>query len=265
MRGSYLRKAKIEGEKMLEKVKAIAFDLDGTIYYGSKIIDGANEAISYAKSIGLKVFFLTNNSTKTRRQIYEKLTNMGVLCDYEEVYTSGYVASLYAKKERLNNIYIFGSKNLINEFHDVGIDIVDESKAENLLIGYDPDFTYESLTRALHVALKAKKIISCNKERYFPGENAICMPGCGAMVAPIEHCANRESDIIIGKPNPMMLEILCEIHSLENQEILMVGDTYESDIIMAQTKGCPSVLIGSEKYDDTTCIETIKDLVDLLK
>ncbi|MEG1096357.1 MAG: HAD hydrolase family protein [Clostridiales bacterium] len=164
---------------MLKDIKAVAFDLDGTIYYGSKIIDGANEAISHAKSKGIKVFFLTNNSTKTRMQIYEKLIGMGILCDYEEVFTSGYIATLYAKKEKLNNIYIFGSKNLISEFHDIGIDVVDESQAENLLIGYDPAFTYESLTKALHVALKAKKSLPAIKKNIFPGKMLCVYPVAG--------------------------------------------------------------------------------------
>lgn len=248
----------------MDNVKAVVFDLDGTIYYGSKLIDGANDVIQKCRDQGMKVFFLTNNSTKTRRQIYEKLMQIGVNCDYEEVYTSGYVAALYAKKENFSNIYIFGSANLIGEFHQQGIDVVDENTAENLLIGYDPAFTYESLTKALHVALKAQTIIACNKEKHFPGENAIRLPGCGAMVAPIEHCASREVDVVIGKPNAMMLDMICDLFHLENDQILVVGDTYESDIAMAKAIGCPSIYIGEETHDDTICVKITKDILNLL-
>ena len=61
------------------------FDLDGTIYYGSKIIDGANDAIEHCRSLGKRVFFLTNNSTRTRQQIFDKLRGMGIDCEFEEV------------------------------------------------------------------------------------------------------------------------------------------------------------------------------------
>lgn len=248
----------------MNNVKAVAFDLDGTIYYGSKLIDGANDVIQKCRDLGRKVFFLTNNSTKTKRQIYEKLIQIDVNCDYEEVYTSGYVAVLYAKEKGLKNIYIFGSSNLIGEFQQQGIEVADEKTADNLLIGYDPAFTYESLTKALHVALKAQTIIACNKEKHFPGENAIRMPGCGAMVAPIEHCANREADVVIGKPNPMMLDTLCNLFGLENHEIMVIGDTYESDIAMAKAKGCPSIYIGEESHEDTVCVKTTKEILNLL-
>lgn len=53
----------------LSDIDAVLFDLDGTIYEGSRIIDGANEAIVYFRDNGKKVFFTTNNSTKTRQQI----------------------------------------------------------------------------------------------------------------------------------------------------------------------------------------------------
>lgn len=248
---------------MFKDIKAVIFDLDGTIYYGNKIIDGVNDVIDYFKCLEKRIFFLTNNSTKTRKQIFEKMLNMGIHCKYEEVFTSGYVAALYAKKEQLNNIYIFGSKDLIMEFENLGISIVDEDKAENLVIGYDTDLDYKKLAKAFSVAIKAKKIISCNKEKYFPGENSKLMPGCGAMVAAIEFCANRTSDFIIGKPNTLMLDILSELNNLSNIDMIMIGDTYESDIEMAKIKGCKSIYIGKNIYSDTICVNNIKDIIKL--
>lgn len=250
---------------MFRDVKAVLFDLDGTIYYGSKIISGANEVINHCKEVGKQVFFLTNNSTKTRRQIYEKLVGMGVACEYDEVITSGYIATLYAQKENMRNIYICGSDNLITEFEKVGVKSANEDEAENLLIGYDPEFDYDKLTKALKVALRAKKIIACNKERSYKGEDAKVMPGCGGMVAPIEWCANRKADYVVGKPNKLMLDIFCEMHGYTEQEILMVGDTYESDILMANKKGCPSVLISDSQYEDTISISNIGEIVHLVK
>ena len=80
----------------------------------------------------------------------------------------------------------------------------------NLLIGYNPEMTYEGLTRALQVALHAKQIIACNKERVFPGENQRPMPGCGAMTAPIEWCTHRDCDLVIGKLNTFIVDDLIE-------------------------------------------------------
>ncbi len=249
---------------MFEDVKIVMFDLDGTIYYGSQIIDGANDAIRHCRDCGKQVYFLTNNSTKTRQQIFDKLRGMDIDCTYDEVLTSGYVAALYAQKEDLQDIYLCGSENLASEFASCGVQTSDAEHAKNLLIGYDPDFTYEKMTEAVRVALKADAIIACNKERTYLGEGAQPFPGCGGMVAPIEWCANRSSDYVIGKPNTLMLDIVCDQAGLDSNEILMVGDTYESDILMANKKGCPSVLISSQMYSDTVSIEHIVELVNLI-
>ncbi len=249
---------------MFEDTKIVLFDLDGTIYYGSRIIDGANDAIEHCRKLGKHVYFLTNNSTKTRAQIFDKLVGMGIDCAFDEVLTSGYVAALYAQKEGLENIYLCGSENLACEFEELGVPVVGADEARNLLIGYDPDFTYEKMTDAVRVALRADKVIACNKEKVFQGEGAAWFPGCGGMVAPIEWCSGHMSDYVIGKPNTLMLEMMREKSGLEKHELLMVGDTYESDILMANKFGCPSVLIGTQEYHDTVTVEHIGDLVNLV-
>ncbi|MCQ2793146.1 MAG: HAD-IIA family hydrolase [Bacilli bacterium] len=250
----------------IKDIDAVLFDLDGTIYYGSKIIPGANETIAFFRNNGKKVFFTTNNSTKTRKQIYERLINMGVDCHLEEVLTSGYLASLVAKQRRMKDIYIFGSKNLIDEFTEQGIVVNQEETAKNLLIGYDPEMTYAGLTKALQVALHAKLIIACNRERVYPGENARMMPGCGAMTAPIEWCANRECDLIVGKPNSLMIELLSSREKISPERLLVVGDTYESDIIMANSAGSLGILLSKErKFQDTVTVDSIADVPSVFK
>lgn len=241
----------------------VLFDLDGTIYYGSKIIPGANETINYFREAGKKIFFTTNNSTKTRSQIYEKLFDMGVNCKFEEVLTSGYLAALYCKNNNLKDVYIFGSPNLINEFNENNISVNQNESAENLLIGYNPLMTYDDLTSALQVALHAKQIMACNRERTYPGENSKPMPGCGAMTAPIEWCAQRECDVIIGKPNTLMVELLCTQEKTSADRFLMIGDTYESDIRMADRAGCKSILIDKHSIYDNCC--SVKNIIDITK
>ena len=250
----------------LSEIELVLFDLDGTVYYGSKIIPGANETIEYFRRNGKKVYFTTNNSTKTRVQIYEKLRDIGVSCRLEEVLTSGYLAALYAKKNGLRDVYVFGSSNLIQEFNDSGIPVNQNESAENLLIGYNPLMTYDDLACALRVAVHAKQIMACNKERTFPGENSKLMPGCGAMTAPIEWCARRECDVVIGKPNTLMIELLCELEKKDPATFLIIGDTYESDIRMADRGGCRSILITqSSDYGQTLTAASISDIVRIVR
>ncbi|MGN0485580.1 MAG: HAD-IIA family hydrolase [Lachnospiraceae bacterium] len=229
---------------MYEQIKAVLFDLDGTIYYGSQLIEGADEVVQAFRDRGKKVFFLTNNSTKSREQICDKLRKMGLPCRKEEIYTSGYAAALYAKEKGYERVYIFGTDALRQEFAENGV--FDSKEAQVVVIGYDAEFDYAKLTDALQAALHADTLIACNKEKHFPGEHAKRMPGCGAMVGALEGSLGRTVDDVVGKPNPLLLDIICKQQNLNKDEILMVGDTYESDIQMAKEYGCSSVYIGEE-------------------
>ena len=239
---------------------AVLFDLDGTIYWGTELIPGANDTIAFFRNNGKRVFFTTNNSTKTREQIYERLNKIGVDVQLDEVLTSGYVAADYARRTGMKDIYIFGSVDLIHEFKAFNIEVNQEESAENLLIGYDPGMTYEGLSKAVRVALHCKTIMACNRERVFAGPGAKLIPGCGAMTAPIEWCANRQADIIIGKPNTMLVEYLEAAHGIVPERALVIGDTYESDVAMAKNAGCPSICICPDKHEDTVDVKAIKDI-----
>ncbi len=247
----------------VDKIKVVMFDLDGTVYYGDKIIPGANDVIRKFREIGKKVYFTTNNSTKTRHQIYERLVNMGVDVEEEEVLTSGYLAAQYAKKNEFKNICVLGSENLITELEQQGVCVHQQEDAENLLIGYHPDINYDDMTLAVRVALHADNIIACNRERTYPGKDAKLFPGCGAMTSVVEWCANRPCDIIIGKPNTMMITYLCHQNKIDSSEILMIGDTYESDIVMANEAGSESILVGHErKY--VRSVDKISDIIGFI-
>jgi FMN phosphatase YigB (HAD superfamily) len=61
-----------------------------------------------------------------------------------------------------------------------------------------------------------------------------------------------------------MLELLMKDHGVIKDEILVVGDSYDSDITMAKNFGCASVLIAQDKRHDVLVIKSIKHLISLL-
>lgn len=240
----------------------VLFDLDGTIYFGETIIDGANEVIRFFRNNGKKILFTTNNSTKSRRQVYEKLIKIGVECAFDEILTSGYMAALYAKVHQFKNVYIFGSDSLKQEFSEQDVQLCSHEGAENMVIGYNPNMTYNELTTAVRVAMNAKNLIACNKERTFLGNEAKVMPGCGAMTASIEWCANRICDITVGKPSTFMVDYIIERYGYEAKRIMIIGDTYESDVVMAKKLGAQAVLIGNTLDADVVSVKSIANILD---
>lgn len=243
----------------------VLFDLDGTLYMGKERVPGANRLVDLFRNLNKKIFFTTNNSTKTRMQIYERLVKFGIRANLEEVLTSGYIAADYAIRTNMKDIYIFGSTNLIHEFESLNIVVNQNIDAENLLIGYDPNMTYEDLVRAVQVAINAKCIIACNKERVYPGDNGLLFPGCGAMTASVEWCSKKQCDLVIGKPNTMMIEFIEHHYSIDRKKVLVIGDTLESDVEMAKRAGCQSILISSKKVDEVPVFNSILEIYRYFK
>ena len=247
---------------MYEEIRVVLFDLDGTVYYGDKLIDGADAVINQFRKLGKTVLFMTNNSAKSRERIYEKLSGMGIECNLKDVYTSGYAAVYYSKLNGYNSVYVFGTDELKEEFLKYGIS--HSEKSDIIVVGFDTEFNYEKLTEALQTALGAKYIIACNLEKNYPGNNAKRMPGCGAMVGALEGALGRKCDYIVGKPSPLLLDIICKEQGFSKNELLVIGDTYSSDIEMADKYGCKSIYIGNEEHKNTTTVTEIREILNIL-
>ena len=56
----------------------------GVLWAGSKLIEKSSGTINYLKGNGKKIFYVTNNSTKTRSQFLTRLVELGF--NAEEVY-----------------------------------------------------------------------------------------------------------------------------------------------------------------------------------
>lgn len=247
-------------------IKAVAFDLDGTIYLGDKIIDGVIGLIKYLEDKSLNIFYFTNNSMKTREEIYNKLRKMGISLSLDKVYSSSYATARYLKEECINDVYCIGSAGLVIEIKNIGINVTDdEKKAKALVLGLDRDFNYLKLSKALNAIQNGCLVIACNRDKIFPIENNKLMPGSGPIISAVECLYGKEVDYIVGKPNTYMIKMLSEEWGLSSQQILVVGDSYSSDIEMAKRFRCPSVLISREKHLDTIVVGDISEMRNMFK
>ena len=232
--------------KEISGIRAIAFDLDGVVYFGSKPADGIVDVISQVRRLGLKVYFMTNNSAKTRSEIANKLNGMGIEVSKDEILTSGFAAALFidrsAGKER--KALILGTDSLKREFSELGFSSVSAPPCDYLVVGYDTEFNFEKICIGLTALLNGALFVACNRVANFPSEEGNILPGLGAMVGAIIGASNKEPDILVGKPNTLMMEYLTEMAGLAPHEILCVGDSLEEDIAMASRFGSLSVLVS---------------------
>lgn len=247
----------------IKKIRLFAFDLDGTLYIGENAITGAADLIYYLRQ-KYQVVFFTNNSSKTVAQVHQKLNRIGIECELDEVYTSSSATANYLKESGIDNLYVIGSQSFSDELKNYGLRIVEDDSAENLVVGLDFDFNYTKAAVALSVLLNGGKFIVCNEDCYFPaGENKF-LPGCGMIVQAISTAAGKRPDYIVGKPNTYILSKISEVFNVENEEIVVVGDSYESDIKMALNYNSKAILINSNNVTVNKDIIIMKDLNNML-
>ena len=81
----------------LSEIKCLLLDMDGTVYLGDRPIGGVGRTLSALRERGIRLIFLTNNSSKTEDLYREKLARLGLWDDRDAVYTSGMAACAYLK------------------------------------------------------------------------------------------------------------------------------------------------------------------------
>src|SRR5215208_6515419 len=94
----------------LLNVKCFLLDMDGTFNLGDRIIAGSLYFIETLHELGKDYLFLTNNSSKHRRQYAEKITRLGLPIPEEKVFTSGEATALYLQgRYQSASVYVVGT------------------------------------------------------------------------------------------------------------------------------------------------------------
>jgi len=240
--------------------KAIIFDLDGTIYYGNKLINGVTDVLERIKQLNYEIIFFTNNSSKNREEVFIKLQKLGIETSLNKVYNSSYATAVYLNENKLKNIFLIGTSSFKKELSLFDINFVEPDRAEAVIVGLDLKFSYNDIAQGLIALQNGAKLIASNVDKNFSAEYGILKPGCNAIVASlIGSCSKKISPIIIGKPNTYMLEIICNEWKLTNNDIWVIGDREESDIAMAKNFGCKHILVGKNGLFIENIVERIEN------
>lgn len=83
-------------------LKAIILDVDGVIVRGWSIIPGTDKTIEQLRNQDLKIFFLSNNASRSRKSLTEKINKIGIKVSENEVYPASYATAEYIAKKYPN-------------------------------------------------------------------------------------------------------------------------------------------------------------------
>lgn len=253
----------------MKEYKAYCFDLDGTVYRGLKPILEAKEFIEYLQHRGIEPFFATNNAKMTSAQVQNKLHKMGIAAKTNHIMTSAIATSKYIANHYPNKtVKVLGGDGLRQTLVDEGMDIVDK-KPDIFVLGMNPEITYQMLTDACYDIQNGAIFVATNGDIKYPSEYGFA-PGNGAL-AELIHNVTDVAPIYIGKPAPHMLEIIRQEFHLQKEDMLMIGDNYDTDILAGIRYGIDTLhvntgvtrteVVQEKEQPATYLVETLLDLI----
>lgn len=252
------------------RIKHVALDMDGTIYMGNTLFPYTKDFLASLSRMGIRYSFLTNNPTKSFKDYLDKLSKLGIDVTEDEMCTSAVSTIEYIKTHHPNakRLFILGTPSMIAEFESAGfISVPDDAneRPDILVVAFDTTLVYSRLCRAAWWASQGIPYIATNPDWVCPTDEQTILVDCGSLQACIEAACGRKADVVIGKPNPGMLNGIIERYGLEPDEVAMCGDRIYTDVQTAHNAGSLGVLVlsGETTLEQSLMYEKQPDITAL--
>ena len=246
-------------------------DLEGVIYEGDKLIEGARETINKLLSSSFKIKYLTNTTTTSRNLIFKKLLKFKLPLIESDIFSPSIAANIFLKKKNISKIFLLTNQRLQEDFTKF---MIDKTKPEAIILGdLYKEFNWERLNEAFQIISENKAlIIALHKNKYCKRENKIGLD-LGPFVSALEYATSQKS-ILIGKPEKNFFNLVIEDMRLKKKEVVMIGDDIIADIGGAKNNFINTIQVRTGKFqkkDETNLypqpdyrINSIMDLPDIL-
>lgn len=227
----------------MNKYQGYFIDLDGTTYKGKKRIPAAARFIKRLQAANKTVLFVTNNSTRTPEFVAANLrNNHGINVTADNVYTTALATADYLDKNagKCRKIYVVGESGLKTALQDRHF-ILTDNAPDYVVVGLDSHVTYEKLEKAVLLIRAGATFVGTNADSNLPNEKGM-VPGAGSLVKLVEY-ATQQTPLMIGKPEAIIMQMALQKAHLSKEEVVMVGDNYQTDIKAAINVGMDSLLV----------------------
>jgi 4-nitrophenyl phosphatase len=234
----------------LNEIACFIFDMDGTIYLGSRLLPGAADLINHLQDQAVPYYFLTNNSSKSKLDYVEKLASFNLPVTPDQIFTSGEATAIYLQREKPGaRLFVAGTPSLEDEFARYGFDLVQDNP-DCLVLGFDTTLTYDKIWKLCDFVREGRPYIATHPDINCPTECGY-MPDIGAMIAFVASSTGRNPDLIIGKPHTPIIEAILEKTGFTPAQMAMVGDRLYTDIALGKA-GITTILVlsGEAKRSD---------------
>ena len=263
----------------LINTRLFLLDMDGTLYLGDDVFDGAVDFIHSISETGRNYIYLTNNSSRAGVDYITRLRKLGFPCEAENVFTSGMATGEFLNQNYPGaKVYLAGTKAFYRELQSYGIDLVNDENGHTdvdtvdvVVQGFDTELVYEKLDLACHFLRRGAKFIAANPDWVCPMPADEVLPDCGSICALLTAASGVKPEYI-GKPNRNMIDVVSKMTGVPNENICAVGDRLYTDIAVAANAGSVSVCVLSGESSEQDIAESevkpdyvLKDVAEIAK
>ena len=257
----------------IKQKKLFLLDMDGTLYLGEQLFEGAREILKALKDKGASYVFVTNNSSRSVKAYLEKLDRIGLKGEKKESFYTSTEALVSCLKASFTDplVYAQGTKAFTTELaRHFRVTEEFNREANVIAVGFDTELTFEKMQNTCRMIDTGIPYYATNPDWVCPTENGF-VPDCGSMCYSYEKATGR-APIFIGKPRPLMIEAVLGKFGINKDDAVIIGDRLYTDILSGINAGVDTicVLSGESSAEDVESSEnkptyTINHIKDLLK
>ncbi|MEO0252363.1 MAG: HAD-IIA family hydrolase [candidate division WOR-3 bacterium] len=247
----------------LLKKKGFIIDIDGVIGKSVEPIEEGVRGVQRLLDAGRRVVFVSNNSTRSRKILLERLRSFGIPATENDIISATHAtASFIAKEKKGAKVFTTGESGLKEELVNAGLKLVDYKEAEYLVVGSNRNLDYDLMTKALRCCLQRVRYVATNPDKIFPSEDGPT-PGTGMIIGALYWMTGRMPDVIVGKPSKVIMLEALERLNLRAEDVAVVGDQIEVDVVAGKKIGAETLLVltGVTRKDDLAKATTKPDYV----
>lgn len=245
-------------KSVLSKYEVIFFDAFGVLKTYNGLIPGIENTFAYLNETGKDFYVVTNDASRSPEQLAESYVRLGIKdVTPDRIISSGMLAREYLDLKVRNGIVAYlGTEN---SAHYIGtsdiktmsireVDLSDLNEVNALVFLDDEGFDWNTdLTKTLNLLRKRNiPVIVANTDKTYPASKTRLSIAVGALAKMIEDTIGRQF-IRFGKPDPQMFifayQHIKNYPNVSKRDILMVGDTLQTDILGGNKFGLDTALV----------------------
>ena len=240
-------------------IGGVLFDIDGVLVTSWKPISGAAKTLGILADNQIARTYLTNTTTRTRRQIAELLTEAGMDVVADEVITAAQLTADYVRDRYPDaRCFLVNSGNIGEDMP--GIDIVASVDARGgpmpdrpdvvLLGGAGPEYDHVTLSWVYDWMAQGVPVVAMHRSTSWTTTDGLRID-TGLYLLGMEEVSGRKATAV-GKPAPEGFLASAVRLGVEPDEMYMVGDDLNNDVLAAQVVGMTGVLVRTGKFRQDT-------------